>query len=183
MFGDKFTLPITLSSDALKDDRGALELGLVCLLPKLDASGRQIIFMDPHRHSGKGYSAESLLRCIWYTIEVAAQQNTNIDRGFVGIVLGSKTTFKDYDPAIFNRLAHFHKKCFPVKFVARHICCTSSLILRVICPVLKALMDKEARARTVFHNVPDSEVAESLSSYGLTKDVLPLELGWRCDTI
>jgi len=81
VFGEeKFTLPMTLS-EALRDDVTAIETGMYCLLPEKDLSGRQMIFLEPHRHTGEGYSAESLvrLRCcqvgpVFYLLQTAISQ-------------------------------------------------------------------------------------------------------------
>ena len=55
VFGeDKFALPMSLS-EALCDDLTALEAGILVLLPCLDSSGRQILFMNPDRHTREGY--------------------------------------------------------------------------------------------------------------------------------
>ena len=61
VFGpQKFTLEMTLS-EALCDDLTALETGFYCLLPKKDLSGRQILYLEPRRHTGTGYTSESLV--------------------------------------------------------------------------------------------------------------------------
>jgi hypothetical protein len=61
VFGeDKFTLPLTLSG-ALRDDIAAIKAGMYTLLPHKDLSGRQIIYLEPHRHTRKGYSSESMV--------------------------------------------------------------------------------------------------------------------------
>lgn len=61
-------------AEALRDDLVALEAGLICRLPHLDLSGRQIIYAEPSRHTRHGYTSESmvsafiLLRsrvCLW----------------------------------------------------------------------------------------------------------------------
>ena len=48
-------------SEALRDDLTALETGFYCLLPNKDLSGRQILYLEPRRHSGTGYTSESLV--------------------------------------------------------------------------------------------------------------------------
>ena len=62
VFGpEKFLMRMTLS-EALRDDLDAIESGVLCLLPHLDSSGRQLVFFEPHRRSGELYSSESLVR-------------------------------------------------------------------------------------------------------------------------
>ena len=65
MFGpDKYLLCMTLS-EALRDDLVALETGVFCLLPQLDMSGRQVLYLDPSRHTREGYCSESLVSIAW----------------------------------------------------------------------------------------------------------------------
>lgn len=37
--------------------------------------------------------------------------------------------------------------------------------------------DKRARARTMFHNVPESKIVEKMSTYGILGSMLPTEMG------
>jgi len=48
-------------SEALQDDLVALEAGVWCLLPNLDACGRQILYLDVARHTLNGYTSESMV--------------------------------------------------------------------------------------------------------------------------
>jgi hypothetical protein len=62
VFGpEKFALPLTLS-EALCDDSAALEACIYSQLPHLDASGRQLLFLDSRRHTKEGYTTESMVR-------------------------------------------------------------------------------------------------------------------------
>ena len=62
VFGpDKFKLRMTLN-EALCDDLAAVEACCVRPLPRLDASGRQLIFLEPSRHTREGYTSESMVR-------------------------------------------------------------------------------------------------------------------------
>ena len=48
-------------SEALCDDLTALQVGWLQLLPKVDASGRQMLYFEPARHKREGYTSESLV--------------------------------------------------------------------------------------------------------------------------
>ena len=64
VFGpDKYLMRMTLS-EALRDDREAVEDGVAILLPHLDSFGRQILYLEPHRRSYGRYSSESLVRTV-----------------------------------------------------------------------------------------------------------------------
>ena len=43
--------------------------------------------------------------------------------------------------------------------------------------ILSAVMDKESRARMLFHTVPENELFSVLSEYGLQQDMLPTDMG------
>ena len=51
-------------SEALCDDLVALEVGWLQLLPKLDASGRQLVLLTPACHNKEGYTSESLVSAV-----------------------------------------------------------------------------------------------------------------------
>jgi hypothetical protein len=66
VFGpDKFALHLTLS-EALCDDSVALETCVFSLLPRLDASGRQLLFLNCRRHTREGYTTGSMVRVAFY---------------------------------------------------------------------------------------------------------------------
>lgn len=65
VFGrDKFTMRMTFG-EALKDDLVALQTCTYCLLPQRDRSGRQILYLDPARHTRDGYDSESLVSNVY----------------------------------------------------------------------------------------------------------------------
>lgn len=43
--------------------------------------------------------------------------------------------------------------------------------------ILMALKTKTTRCRTLFHDVPESEILKVLSNYGILPDMLPMEMG------
>jgi hypothetical protein len=49
-------------SEALCDDLAAVEACFLCPLPHLDASGRQLLLVEPFRHTREGYTSESMVR-------------------------------------------------------------------------------------------------------------------------
>ena len=70
---EKYLLPISLG-EALCDDVeviAALKAGMISLLPCLDLSGRQLLFLVPHRHTKKGYSSASVVGKLDATISSA----------------------------------------------------------------------------------------------------------------
>jgi hypothetical protein len=192
---------------ALCDDVIAIEKGWMQLLPKLDASGRQLMYLEPARHDKEGYTSESLvsyicsypcfvdskkshfflnafdycgsqLRAAWYVIEVACRSNKDIDSGVVQLVWGENSTVWDYDQYLHRRINDFESTCWPCRFDCFHCFSETKFLFHIFRPIVSALQSKESRARTVWHsNVPGRGILPVLSEYGITGDMVPTELG------
>jgi hypothetical protein len=178
LFGpEKFTNCMSIDG-ALCDDVIAIEKGWMQLLPKLDASGRQLMYLEPARHDKEGYTSESLLRAAWYVIEVACRSNKDIDSGVVQLVWGENSTVWDYDQYLHRRINDFESTCWPCRFDCFHCFSETKFLFHIFRPIVSALQSKESRARTVWHsNVPGRGILPVLSEYGITGDMVPTELG------
>lgn len=76
-----------------------------------------------------------------------------------------------------DQMTTFEKTCLPSRLACVHICCPSSVVMRVLKPIILALKTKYSRFRMNFHNVPDTEIANVLTEYGIQKHMLPTEMG------
>jgi hypothetical protein len=117
------------------------------------------------------------LRAIWYVIEVTSQSNIDIESRMVSVVWLKNGTIWDYDTKIYDRMDYFEVNAWPIRPCAFHACCAPSFVHRFVKPVIFALKDKESRSRTLFHDVPESELFDVLSSYGIAKDMMPTDMG------
>jgi hypothetical protein len=106
-----------------------------------------------------------------------AQENTDMNSGFVHVVYQKDFTMWDYDPGLYDRIVYFDKSCSPIKRMAIHICCPPSFFIKIIKPIMNALMDKPTQARYVVHDVPENQLLDVLSGYGIYKEMLPTEIG------
>jgi len=203
LFGqEKYLLPMTLSG-ALRDDLVALEVGWLRLLPKLDASGRQLLIAEPARHKREGYTTESMvsdpwdtcissftcgnilchshgnrqLRAACYVVEVASQTNKDMDSRIVQIVWGKNSTVWEYDHQSCTKYAQYESSCWPCKFDCLHGCLAPDFICRVVVPIYSAFQSRQSRIRTIWHDAPESKIILALSAYGITADMLPTEYG------
>jgi hypothetical protein len=177
VFGpDKFVLPLTLGR-ALKDDIPAIEAGVHRFLPHPDSLGRRLLFIEPHRHTRKGYTSESLVRAFWYLMEVFIDESGCDGSGFVTIVWDLNTTIYDYDSKVSDKIVYLFRQCFPLKTMPTHICCAHPLLVRILKPLMKALMNKETRQRFLVHSARPDGILGVLSEYGIPPEVLPAEMG------
>lgn len=116
---------------------------------------------------------------MWYTIEVASQECTDFGSGFVFIGNNKNSSIWRHFPAkVYGKVALYEKTCWPIHFVAVHTCGISRLVSRLMTPIVKAMMDRRGRSRMIVHDsTTDSETLDALLHYGITKDMLPTEMG------
>jgi hypothetical protein len=88
-----------------------------------------------------------------------------------------KKMVANYDSVVNFRLPIFERKRWPIRTTATHSCSPSWVVARVLKPILYALMDKHSRSRIIIHDVCESQILDALSSYGILKHMLPVEMG------
>lgn len=110
-------------------------------------------------------------------MEVAAEQCPDTESGCVIIGWDRDTSIWDFPRNVYNRVIELEKSCLPIRFVAAHSCCPSSVYMKIMVPVILALTDRRARSRVVVHNVPVSEIIIVLSAYGIQREMLPTIMG------
>ena len=161
---------------ALRDDLTALRTGFVCLLPRPDMSGRLLQFFMMSNHTKKGYSKESLVRASWYVTEVAIRQDSEYN-GLVRFACGQDASLCNIDQDVISPIQSYKKDCWPIKVMADHTICCSQECLDFLLPASRYSKGKEGRLRSVVHDVPVGELFEVLGGYGISKDMLPKEVG------
>lgn len=117
------------------------------------------------------------LRAMWYTAEVASQECRDVGSGFVYIGWTKDCSVWDFGAKVYGRLSHYETCCWPIRFVAAHMCGTQNAVSRIMSPVLKALMDRRGRSRMLLHSVTEKETVEVLSPYGIKRHMIPVHMG------
>ena len=100
-----------------------------------------------------------------------------MDSSVVALSCLQDITMWDYDHGLYAQMIYFNKTCWPVKIVAAHLCFPPWIFRKLIKPIINAMLDKHFRSCIVIHDVPESEILDVLSSYGIQKDMLPTKLG------
>lgn len=113
---------------------------------------------------------------MWYILEVTAEKTTDLGSDCVLIAWDKTATIFDFPRATYDRIVEFEKTCLPVRFAAVHTCCPNAA-MNFMRPIMLALTDTRTRARTIVHNVPESTILDALISYGISKEMVPTELG------
>jgi hypothetical protein len=65
----------------------------------------------------------------------------------------------------------------PVHLASVHVCCPSSIVMKVLRPFMLALNTKYSRYRMSFHDVLETEIANVRTQYGIQPHMLPTEMG------
>jgi hypothetical protein len=107
-----------------------------------------------------------------------AQENTDRSSGVIFVNWVKDSTMWDYDHGLYDGIIYFSMNCWPIKMIACHNCCApASIFDKMIKRITKALMDRHTRSRVLEHDVPESQILDVLSHYGIMKDMLPTEMG------
>jgi hypothetical protein len=85
-------------------------------------------------------------------------------------------TIWDYD-RVYERMNQFETSAWPLRLGAMHACCSPSVLIRFIKPILFALKDKASRSRTLFHDDTNDDILNILSTFGIRPSVLPRAMG------
>jgi len=176
IFGpDKAFKPLTLS-EALAEDSIALNMGFINLTGTKDPQGRTIVFLDPSKQDKTKYSRESMARAMWYFLHAALEEEETQKHGVVFLIYPHKARFKQFDRQLAKMNMESLKEAIPVRMSALHICHPPGFI-NLLLPIMKLLMGERLRKRIKFHTGSTENVLNSLETYGLTKDVVPTDLG------
>lgn len=102
---------------------------------------------------------------------------TDSSGAFCFVVSAKNTSVSDFDLKLMERMTPLEGKCLPVNCVSNHLCGLPFFVRKIIKPVVFATMSRRTRARSPMHDGTESECLEILSSYGITKDMLPTSIG------
>jgi len=170
----KYTLPMT-QDGALRDDADTLAVGLYRVLPEPDNSNRPIVFYSANLLMTKAHGRESYLRTCWYMMECALE-NRLVRNGVVMLVNAHAVTFEHFDRKFEKMAFELERYAWPVKYRAIHIIKPRSQIFKVMKPIIFFLLGRRLRSRLKLHEGGAMDVLESLSSYGLSYEVLPTDI-------
>lgn len=159
-----------LLSDLNDDDRAALEVGHVQVLPRRDAAGRVVIFIAPQKKEYR--CVPNLTRCMMYTMMKILQEEETQKKGLVVVVHNTgKIVFREEFQLM--RQVNRTRYAIPDKLVGGHYC-YSDPILRPFIAGMKLLMQKDERTRFRTHFGTDKEILFQLQTYGIDTSTFPL---------
>mmetsp|Transcript_6453 Transcript_6453/g.12521 ORF Transcript_6453/g.12521 Transcript_6453/m.12521 type:complete len:623 (-) Transcript_6453:556-2424(-) len=186
VFGeDKCFLPMNLSEGgALEDDFEVLkESFFEIVLPRRDAQGRAILYLDGKLWHLPNISSKQVLRGIFYVYHTVCQDPDTRRRGAVilGNYKGAKGAGLDsFDTNVFCLGGRF-MQVVPLRVRSFHVCHPSAFMNYAFFPILKFFLGRELRLRLRTHYGSDESVLKSLEAYGMPSDVLPMSAGGSLD--
>ena len=89
------------------------------------------------------------------------------------------TTLQEEDRKLDALMLRHVRSALPVRIVGVHHY-ISPQILEYVVPVLLPMLGKEMRHRYVYHRGSEEQFLEELARYGISKDILPREMGGKC---
>ena len=118
------------------------------------------------------------VRVMFYIYEVY-MQHPNAAKGYVSLLWWRGSRLWDFDPFLFKRFAQLDNEVMPVFMRAVHHLGLSPLVQDFLLPWHNAIFVKRIRTRvsTTWRCASDQDRVSALSSYGIPKDVVPVEMG------
>jgi hypothetical protein len=167
--------PLTLDS-ALKDDAFTLTKGFINYTGKVDPTGRSILFGDPAQMDPKAYEAKSMCRALWYVLHTALENEETQKKGLIVLMWPHHIKLSQFDKKLFKMNADSIRSCIPIRMTALHLCHPPK-IFSIIFPIIKVFMGDIIKKRLRVHSGTEEAVLKKLEETGLTKDMLPAQVG------
>lgn len=186
VFGpDKAFLPILDlgPNGAMKDNRKELELGYTQVAGPgkcYDPDGRTLCFIDGWKlealQNDPDITQEGLIRAAWYEAHIGLLSESAQRKGVV-VVYRQVKSLKHLINTPVKALWASIQQALPVRMAAVHIVDPTALIW-VLLKLARTILGKVIGKRMYVHNRGSREKnLESLSTYGLGRKQLPIELG------
>lgn len=177
IFGpEKAFQPLTLS-EALSEDDGVFDLGVMTLPGSKDPSGRSLIYYDPANLDKTKYTTNAMVRTFWYVLHAALEHEETQKHGLIVLVDPGRARFSQFDRSIGKLFMASMSGALPIRVAAIHIVHPPSFI-NLILPLVKLFMPERMRKRIRFHNGSEEVVLANLKEkFGLSSETLPKQVG------
>jgi CRAL/TRIO domain len=168
-------LPLTLDG-VVKDDAVPLKLGMLQIVGTKDPAGRSILFLNPAMQNWDVTNIHAMARAAAYTLMAALEDEETQRKGIVVLVWPKNEKFSQVRKEFIWLLASSIKGAMPVRLAGIHMC-QPPLFFRVVYPFAQLVLGERLRKRLMLHPGSQKDMLKTLAPYGLTKEVLPTELG------
>mmetsp|Transcript_11895 Transcript_11895/g.22206 ORF Transcript_11895/g.22206 Transcript_11895/m.22206 type:complete len:333 (-) Transcript_11895:217-1215(-) len=146
-----------------------------------DSAGRALIFVDPSRLSKYKHVEEErrgVIRSTWYFFHSMLENNESAQKlGIVVIGYPHHVKLSYVDRKLLKMNLESMTGCIPVRLGALHICHPPWFFSKIVFPIMKIVMNERMRKRVRLHNGSKEDVLGELEGFGLSKRVLPVDIG------
>jgi CRAL/TRIO domain len=148
-----------------------------CRYVGLHPSGRAVVLLDPSRVEGIQYDRESMGRSFWYMVHAAVESTEAQKKGLIIVWRLADFHMGLFDRKLFKQMSKSLQGAFPTRVAALHLC-DPPTVLKYVMPVVNMFLVERLRRRLKFHFGSSNEkILVQLEKYGLTRDILPTDLG------
>eukprot|EP00980_Cylindrotheca_fusiformis_P018162 scaffold5882_cov100-Cylindrotheca_fusiformis.AAC.3 len=174
LFGKEKLAKDIAFSDLDDDDKQYLQSGSMQILPMTDSAGRQIVFHCPGVQPYK--CVENLLRAKFYIFMCLWKSQETQKRGYVAV----SYSIGRFQNSRINGACSVHQKSslamsFPLYVAGGHIYCADNVAHCVRLKAAISNMSVSQRARFKLHLGSDQDFQDSLSTFGIPRQALPLD--------
>jgi CRAL/TRIO domain len=164
-------------SAALKDDIETLKIGFIqCLQGCRDARGRRIVYLDCVALNQPGVDNDSMLRCLFYVLHCAMEDENTQKYGVVALMHPNKNTNLVLATTRTRMLVESAKGIIPIRQAGVHVFRPPSY-LKPLISIVMLLLTEQMRKRTRIHYGERHDGLKAVEKYGISSSSLPKKFG------
>lgn len=174
-----FGFGLSLSKTLVKEYESALPHGVFKFIPNgRDRLGRPIIFVNVALHDKTKYTSRELIRASWYIVHRAIYSCVEAQtKGVVYFVSVDGFKYSQFDKELLVNHLTSIMFVFPMRLTCIHAY-NIPRYLNFVLPIVKAIIGH--RLLKTYSGKNKELVVKQLKQWGLSEDVIPVELGGTC---
>eukprot|EP00527_Entomoneis_sp_CCMP2396_P007641 CAMPEP_0198141926 /NCGR_PEP_ID=MMETSP1443-20131203/4845_1 /TAXON_ID=186043 /ORGANISM="Entomoneis sp., Strain CCMP2396" /LENGTH=126 /DNA_ID=CAMNT_0043804815 /DNA_START=1 /DNA_END=378 /DNA_ORIENTATION=+ len=117
-----------------------------------------------------------MVRALWYHLHAALESEDAQKHGVIFIFFPHHVKLSQFDREMAKMNMSSVQGVIPARLSAIHVCRPPTFV-KIIWMFMKMLMRKRTMQRVLFHFGEECEVLEKLATFGLERNMLPVEVG------
>ena len=170
---EKAFLPFT-QQGAMKDDP-ALSIPFFVDTGHKDSYGQHIFYFNFRQHDSPRNDGKAMARAAWYVLQTRLEEDEQLQTNGVVFLCHCVRNVLQWNASVTKHQTDALRKAVPVRLAAMHFC-DPPHSLNVMFRLGKIFMG-ELGTRMKIHRGTQEEILASLDSFGMSKNVVPTQLG------
>jgi hypothetical protein len=166
-----------LSENMGSEEREALSIGFLSLLPDPDGTGRCNIYVDPCALEGKKYGHEGMVKAAWYILHDALETESTQQKGVVFLVYLRGALLRHFDRKLIQHLTTSIRGILPVRVSGIHMFHAPYLFEVMFDVIALMLGERLTKRMKMYSDEEDDVIHEKLNDFGIIPSRLPTALG------